>query len=53
MGYEKEYKAKYYLLGHEKDGKMVGSPVFFVKDQRGNWKISQFYEYIRQNNLGE
>ncbi len=50
---ENEYKANYYLLGPEKDGIRNAFPVVFGRDETGNWKISQFYEYIKQNNFGK
>jgi hypothetical protein len=55
MESENEYKAKYFLLSPdpEREGKRVAFPVHFVRDEMGNWKISRFYEYIKQNKFGK
>ena len=39
---ENEDKAKYELLSPGENGEMYSFPVSFVKDEEGNWKISQF-----------
>ena len=50
---ENEYIAKYYLLGPIAGNQRNAYPVHFSRDEKNNWKISQFSEYIKQNDFGK
>jgi hypothetical protein len=51
MWSENEYKAEYSLMGPLKDGKVSGFPVHFFRNEKGEWKITQFSEYLIQNDF--